>query len=151
MNAVFYITYYFGQDVLRKGFYIDRFNAPWDEMEERLVQYADHLEPLYGQIDWSSGPSGGGLKNFGCNCFMEKGKHEQLMRAFRRAFCNSDPHCVLGPVCELPAHKLGVPEIFDITYQMFEHQQAQQQGERLNEHIATVQINEQLSSPHKKM
>jgi len=160
MEAVFYLTFYSEPNTatgvgaytaVRQSFYAARLTTPWDEMEEHLAYWADQLEPIYGQIDWVSGRSGAGFKTFGCNCFIDPDKHNELMEKWRQIFHAAEPQCVLGPVCSVSARPSGVPEMLNKTYQAYADQQAEQLRQTLNEHVATVHINGPSHPPHKKM
>ena len=144
MNAVFYITFYsgLGDAVQRNAFYIDRLTAPWDEMEEHLAYCAEQFEKKdYGQFDWVSGRSGAGIKNFGCNCFIDQthSTNNQVMEAWRQNFRDAQPNCVLGPVCAMDANTKDLSKMFEKTQQAYEHQQAKQLRNTLNTKIAVVQ------------
>ena len=148
MSAVFYITFFSdpvdiapgkrSHTINRQAFYLDGVTTPWEEMEERLAYWADHLEPNYGQIDWVSGRSGADVKIFGCNCFTPPDKQNHMIEVWRRIFHQSEPDCVLGPVCAVSARTIGPMEMLEKTHQAYEHQQAQQLRDTLNTHIRTA-------------
>lgn len=142
MNAVFYITFYFdqGHGVQREAFFIDRLDGEWDEMEEHLAYCAEQLEKTYGQFNWVSGRSGAGIKNFGCDCFIDSNNiHNQVMDAWRHIFHDAQPNCVLGPVCAVEVPTTSLSDVLKITYQAYEQQQAEHLRNTLNTHIAVVQ------------
>lgn len=141
MNAVFYITFYFGigDTFERQAFYIDGLTTPWNEMEEYLEYCAEKLKQKnYGQIDRASGPSGAGIKHFVCNCLIaqsfSENIHTQMMEEWRQIVRAAEPHCVLGPVCTMGATEHTLPDILQTTYQAYEHQHNQQLRERLVSH-----------------
>ena len=145
MDAVFHITFYLdpGHIVQREAFYIDRLDGWWDEMEEHLAYCAEQLEKTYGQFNWVSGRSGAGIKNFGCDCFIDQSNsnniHKQVMDEWRQIFHDAQPNCVLGPVCAVDVPSTGLSEVLKITYQAYEQQQTQQLRDTLNTHVGVVQ------------
>lgn len=142
MNAVFYITFYFGlgDTFERQAFYIDGLTTAWEEMEEYLEYCAEKLEQKnYGQMDRASGSSGAGIKHFSCNCLIDQSIseniHTQVMEEWRQIVRDAEPHCVLGPVCTMDATKHALPDILQTTYQAYEHQHNQLLRERLVAHV----------------
>lgn len=93
------------------------------------------LEDKYGNHSWCQYHSRVNTLIYRSDEVYGVEQQDQLMEAWRHAFLDHSPHCVVGEVCAVDIDNMDDTQILDVTKSAYEHHKAQQLREALNTHI----------------
>lgn len=140
MDAVFYFSFY--DYDYRYGparclaFYITSDTHTWEEIMGPASNRVKDLEDEYGTHSWCQCHSGVNTLIYRSDEVMGVEQQDQLMDAWRHAFLDYSPHCVVGEVCTVDIDNMDDAQILDVTKSAYEHQQAQLLRDTLTAHVS---------------
>lgn len=154
MDAVFYFHFYDHHNDFTPSrslaFYATNISTTWEQLDETIAYCAEDMYIKYGEHCGLVSATRNNTIGYMSSQIEGVETQNHLMDVWREIFAQRIPGCVVGEVFDAT----DVPrdaEIFERTKQAHEQQQAKKLRTTLNEHIANVQINEQLPSPTKKI
>lgn len=140
MDAVFYFTFYKYENMRGTArslaFYITSDTHTWDEIVGPASNRVKDLEDEYGTHSWCQSHSGVNTLIYRSDEVMGVEQQDQLMDAWRHAFLDCSPHCVVGEVCTVDIDNMDDAQILDVTKSAYEHQQAQLLRDTLTAHVS---------------